>query len=385
MFEISSALENHHAIFYKLWQMGRPIFSKEIDTAAVKFDKEGNYFLFLFNPDFWDSLDFYNKLFVISHECLHVILNHGSRIKDSKNLIASNQSLDIVVNHLLINKFGFKRDKIKDWETYCWIETLFPNQNVSQNENYEYYYNLFTKKYGDGYPINIKTIDNHNFDIVDNKEFLRNLSDEEKKSLSKILEKHIGVGDWALLEALKKKKRKWESVIKKWSLFKIKQTQKEVEQWARLNRRLSMLSKEIFLPSEMETEEAQKQKDKIEVCFFLDTSGSCWDLKDRFFTAANSLPKQKFNVKLYCFDTEIWETTLESKRVYGGGGTSFAILESFIQKLDKHPDGIFVITDGYGDFIKPKKPKNWHWFLTEHGIKNLISKECNFYELSDFE
>ena len=42
-FEISLALEPFHAVFYKLWQMGKPIFNEEIETAAVQFDEVGNF------------------------------------------------------------------------------------------------------------------------------------------------------------------------------------------------------------------------------------------------------------------------------------------------------------------------------------------------------
>lgn len=389
--EISLALENHHAIFYKLWQMGKPELTTEIDTAAVKFDREGNYFLFLFNPDFWESLDFYNKLFVICHECLHVILNHGVRIKDTKNATVSNQALDIVVNHLLVDKFYFERNKIKDWGDYCWADTVFPDQKISHSESYEYYYNIFKKTYGDGSPLKItKTVDEHNFEF-DVGEVLKNikeLSDEEKRSLINSLGKNAGEGGGGysllLLKSVKKKK-KWESIIKKWSTSTLKQADFESEQWARLNRRLSMLPQDMFLPSDMEIEEVQKTKDKIEVYFFLDTSESCWEYKTRFFYAAQSLSEKKFKIHLYCFDTLIKETTLESKRIYGGGGTSFKIINDFINKLPKQPDGVFVITDGYGDFINPQKPERWHWFLTKDNTKSFISKKCNFYELSEFE
>ena len=59
-FEISNELEPHHAVFTKVWQMGKPIFDETIQTAAVQFDKEGNFILFRFNPEFWKSLDLKN-------------------------------------------------------------------------------------------------------------------------------------------------------------------------------------------------------------------------------------------------------------------------------------------------------------------------------------
>src|SRR5579863_2349365 len=44
--EISRALEVHHTLFYKLWKLGKPIFTDEIDTACVEFDDIGDVVAF---------------------------------------------------------------------------------------------------------------------------------------------------------------------------------------------------------------------------------------------------------------------------------------------------------------------------------------------------
>jgi len=110
----------------------------------------------------------------------------------------------------------------------------------------------------------------------------------------------------------------------------LKQNDKDHEQWARVNRRfvgIASSMSNMFLPSEMEIEEKEEEKKKIKVVFFLDTSGSCQHLAERFFKAAKSLDSKKFDVELYCFDTRCYKTSLESGRLYGFGGTSFSILE----------------------------------------------------------
>ena len=122
--------------------------------------------------------------------------------------------------------------------------------------------------------------------------------------------------------------------------------------------------------------------------FFLDTSGSCYHLKDRFFAAAASLPERRFNVRLFCFDTAVQETTLASGKIYGGGGTSFRIIEKHIQgeissKGCKYPE-VFVISDGYGDLVSPQHPSKWHWLLTDNGTKDYISKKSSVHELKDY-
>lgn len=392
--EILNSLERHHAIFYRLWQMGKPVFTKEVDTAAVQFDKVGNFVVFLFNPEFWESINLYNKLFIISHECLHILLNHGARIKDSNlsNRLACNQCLDIVVNHSLIDNFGFERPEIRDESQYCWVDTVFPGQSVSTKQTFEHYYNLFEKAYGDGFPSDLmNTVDDHLGMDFDSSSVLfdavEQMSAPEVDSLS-FLSKHAGDRgglSCAIVSCSSKKKRRWESLITAFSNTSKKILLKELDQWAKPHRRISGMSSELFLPSDLEVEDNNILRDKIKLSFFMDSSGSCWDLKDRFFGAATSLDQDFFDVSLFCFDTFVYEVNKEERKLFGGGGTSFAAIEVFLQSLRTYPDGVFVITDGYGDKVLPQFPNRWHWFLTENAYSSLIPKGSNKHYLSDFE
>jgi len=392
--ELLSSLEGHHALFYKLWQIGKPVFTQDVETAAVQFDKAGNFVLFLFNPTFWSSLDQYNKLFVICHECLHLILNHGVRVKDSSisNRQACNQCLDIVVNHLLVESFNFDKKKLSDASNYCWVETVFPDHKVSTKETFEFYYNLFEKSYGDGFPIaDTQTVDDHELmhcDSFDPLDIISEMPDFEKSSLS-ILEKHAGTESgksWAIVVGRSKIKHKWESVIKNWSLRRKKDVTKDLEQWARLNRRLFATKSDLILPSEMEVDDSIVEKSRIKVSFFLDSSGSCWHLKDRFFNAALSLDPKTFSVDLFCFDVDVHAVNAQEMKIFGGGGTSFATIERHLQNSgENYPDGVFVITDGYGDRVFPKFPDRWHWFLTEDAKVSCFPKGSKIHRLSDFE
>lgn len=433
--DISTSLEEHHAVFYKLWQMGRPVFNEDLPTACVQFDEVGEFVYFHFNPTFWSKLPLEGKLFVICHEALHIILNHGLRIKDSGiNRPATNSALDIVVNHLLVRSFGFNRKNIDDIikpifqemhkEKFdenqgglCWVDTVFKDKKPMppDNEMYEYYYNLFEKVYGDGGAGdgtigNGGPLDDHSMmgkeksddwgKLID--KLSQELTEDEKAPLKNIIDKHFDKkelqkagtetgGQWVFANTGKViKKKKWETVIKNWAKKYIQNTSKDQEQWARLNRRMVFLPKDTFLPSEMEIEDLADDKRRIQVFFFLDTSGSCWGLKDRFFAAAESLPNDRFDVRLFCFDTVVKETTLESKKIYGGGGTAFDIIEKHIQSIMTqegidYPKGIFCISDGEGTYVKPEVPQNWYWFLTRGGTKYYIPKESNIFNLEDFE
>lgn len=397
---ISRTLEKHHALFYMAWKMGRPVFNEHISTACVCFDREGDFLRFEFNPTFWDSLDDYNRAFVIAHECLHVILNHGFRTKNMKEHTRCNIALDVVVNHSLVNNFGFERTKIHDADNFCWVDTVFKQNTPPDDKYFEYYYQMMP-------PTKYHTllVDDHSgLSDIDWQSTIdklgEGLSDEEKVSVRGILEGKVeqfeasqagkgagGLWQYAVVGKVQSKK-KWETVIKKWSKKFDRNKFKDVEQWARLNRRFSMLSGDMILPTDMEIEDDPDHK-KIEVWFFQDTSGSCRGYINRFFSAALSLPKDRFDVKLHCFDTEVYETSLETKKLYGFGGTSFNIIESYIQiHIKKHkleyPEAVFVITDGFGNNVYPQVPQKWHWFLTS-SYRRCIPKECNVYNLKDYE
>ena len=400
--KIGNSLESHHAVFYQLWEMGAPVFTESIPTACITFDQEGRRISFLFNPKFYEKLSEYEKQFIICHECMHVILNHGSRISgmNQSDLPVANLALDIVINHLLVDRFGFKRDSLSMEKDLCWIDTVFTKpQEIKKEQCFEYYFKKLCQS--DEFKTQM-LVDSHDFfqnesveDIIDH--LNKTISKEDKNSIKGVIEKYFendknsktagtkSGGKWIFADVSNvKTKKKWETVIKKWSK-KYTTEFRDVEQWARINRRFSAISTDMFLPSEMEEEDRSDPK-KITVWFFQDTSGSCIHLKDRFFKAAMSLSTKKFDVKMHCFDTQVYETDLESKKLYGFGGTYFHIIEYHIQsnlKGKEYPT-VFVATDGYGTFVSPEYPKKWYWFLTNN-YRNNIPGECNIFNLSDYE
>src|SRR5581483_1638725 len=188
--EISRSLQDHHAIFSEIWQIGRPVFTEDIATAAIQFDESGEFVNFLFNPNYWNGLTSYERLFVISHECLHVILKHGVRTAGGKDSSRINVALDLVVNHLLVNSFEFDRKRIRDEDVLCWVDTVFKDKpEVPLNECYEYYYQLVPSA-----EINVFTVDDHSQLSKDINKIIgklnERLSTEEKKVIESIVEKH---------------------------------------------------------------------------------------------------------------------------------------------------------------------------------------------------
>lgn len=435
---IASELEMYDSVFYQLWNLGSPMLSTEIPTAAVAFnDTDGQLMYFILNPTFWESLSFEQKKFVICHESLHVIYQHGVRFSGLNKQLA-NYAADIVINHALINRFGFSRQEIDPKNIYCWVDKFF-DSTISDDMNFEYYYNLLLQQTSDAADgsdsqsdgsqqadgesngegdsqsttsgkasgpnngsQNSKLVDEHNFDGDASKileKLGENLPDSSKHKLKEMLDNEesgrtAGTtpgNNWLVVNVDNvKKKKKWETVIKKWALKYMKDADKSTEQWARLNRRMTMLPRDMFLPSDMEVEEREKDEKKIDVWFFQDTSGSCMGFAKRFFTAAKSLPTERFNIRLFCFDTSVYETSLASGRLSGFGGTSFTCIEDAIQRITKkegiaYPMATFVISDGYANGpVRPQYPKKWYWFLS-HNYTHCIPSESHIFKLADFE
>jgi len=437
--EIRDILETRHSIFYKFWEIGRPVELDTIPTACVRFDKTGSFLDFCFNPDFYKSLDMYSRAFIIAHEMLHVLLDHGFRGLDIKGGDPEllNIAMDVVVNEMLVFMAGFKRSAVKDHNKYCWMDTVFKREQDTYREamvraaaSFEYYYDILKKN-----PENTskqKLVDVHGDfgssstgrskkkqqvlnDLIKeaingcgkkDKEKLRkalndigkvkkpgskNETEDEDDSSLKGTQAGTGLGDamFSFAGISFSTKKKWETVIKKWAEKYMTHSSRDFTQWARTNRRFATIYSDLIIPTEMEVENRFEDKKRIKVVFFMDLSGSCYGYAKRFYKAVRSLPPERFKVDLYTFDTTVHAVDLtKDTHLKGGGGTSFSILESKVQEIkkrdQKHPEAVFVISDGYGNILVNEFPKKWYWFLTTN-YRACIPKESNIFLLKDYE
>jgi predicted metal-dependent peptidase len=401
--KILNSLIEYHSIFYKFWKISRPVFSLDIETAAVSFDNNNNCIQFLINPEFWGRQSEHNKKFIIAHECWHVINLHSKRV-NGKFTIQANHAMDIVVNESLVKYFNFNRKEIDPKNEYCWLDTCFTiEDNIEPWHNFEYYLNKLNSQSKTSQ--SFKIFNNHNGlkEIEDNisKEIFNNISKEELEVIVNITEDSEknskkedsqlrGTFDGNLRKSYilgeTSKKKKWESIIKKFEK-KIKKIETEDTHWLHKNRRISNLNSTLLIPSEIDCSIRKSRGEKIETWFFMDTSGSCWNLADRFFKAAKSLDPEIFDVKYYFFDTKIHPVDLTKNNIIGGGGTSFRIISNFIYLNKKQFPYVWILTDGYGDRINipQNQTKKWSWFLTENSSKEYIPNGCKIFDLQNFE
>lgn len=426
--EISFALERHHTLFYKLWALGRPVFDDRVPTAQVRFDKIGKCIMFEIGTAFWGTLSFVQKLFVICHEAKHVINNHGKRaldIKTAEDRRLANIAMDICVNEDLIARFGFQRDEIDPDDRWIWADKVAKELGLIGLEtdcSFEYYYNLLKRhappNFGGGGGTEgapgggggMETVDDHDalggMSDADIEEVMKEiaesgLSEDEMRRIANALnddkdKNERGCGNQALGQMFSiqpevvKKKRKWETVIRKWISKAIRIVDRDTSQWIRTNRRMAAVVSDLMLPSDATNDIRAPDKHKIKVWFFLDTSGSCISYKHRFFRAARSIPEDKFDMRLLCFDTSVYSTTLKSGAVFGGGGTSIRNVESYIlretiAKGQKYPDAVFLITDADAPPVSPLYPERWYWFLTDKYYERNVPEKSHKFMLKDYE
>jgi predicted metal-dependent peptidase len=434
--DAAGRLYRYHALFAAIMNYGKFSFSLQVPTAAVSFSlKDGKYLNFVFNPFLWESLDDNERTFVICHEMLHIAFRHGIRSQSLKdepdyNAIVCNIAMDLCINHILCDYFGFdRRDFVNPFmSNICFIDN-FEKQGIilEKNCSFEVYYRELMK------PENMEKLpkdymfDGHDMVDVSDKNGTP-LSKEEQDQIRNYIENKLGKdGEGMLKDMLKSKmnpnaknheksemkeagkaafgekysiilngkkyKRKWESIIRKWDKKMRQYIESEVDRFDRTKPRFAdVLSKmkNAYLPTEVKVYDEKFKKNRIQVFFYLDSSGSCIHLKDRFFNAARTLDPKRFDVRLFSFDHAVYACKITDAEVQGGGGTAFSIIEDSIQSVIKkenmeYPKKVFVITDGYGDDVRPEKPERWDIFLTEDGSKNNFPDTVVIHELKNFE
>lgn len=409
---ISRMVQKRHGVFYQFWELVAPCWDDTQPTACVGIDKENNNLSFSINKKFWDSCSDYQKEFIVCHEAYHLINQHGSRANGQFDE-AKNIALDIPINEGLVKYFDFDRSKL-DMEDFCWLDKVFPDGEAEPDRSFEYYYDILKQngrlismpKYcgnHDGLPKNkqeqdflnklIENLDEHSAnelkDILKRQQLIEQNSQDKNSTTPD--GNGRGEGTAGIIAKIEKrfvpKKKKWETIIRKFTRIKtIKDL--DVHHWITRDRRLAMFPQSFMLPNDLEINDRDKEKKKSSIFVFLDVSGSCWGMKDRFYKAFESIPKN-IAVKLFSFDDVAYELNTKERKIIGGGGTSFTCIEKKIQEVIKrenllYPQSVFVLTDGMADKVKPEKPKNWIFLLTTD-YQYCIPPESKRFDLREFE
>ena len=222
------------------------------------------------------------------------------------------------------------------------------------------------------------------------------IDEEEAEEIDKI-SLSAGNGDSTLLLIAQAKKivpkRKWETIVHEWASNALNSA--PVETMAVVPKHLTVILDQLNGRVEGKMNQPIILKEKIHVAFYADTSGSCVRYYQRFMDAALSLPEDKFDVKLYCFDTRVYPISRKEivekgqASMKGGGGTSFQPLINETVRIEREEGRRvvnFVITDAefYDSYSLPEEGRfRWHFMLVDHSSPPPTG--CRKYKLSEFE
>lgn len=408
--DIKYFIKEHSYLFYTfLNDMVEPEFSLETETACVVFNNDNKNFKFLINELFWESLNFFSKSFLISHEIMHVLLKHGKRGQQFLNSIDEkdksqdllNVAMDISINELLLVELEFSMELLNFPNSGCFVETVFSQSDIDsrsivKDESFDYYYRMYLDLYKLKTPP--PTFDDHSTQVQSGDESMKepsnsdytnvdSESDDEVNSLidsfldsegendSNFFSKEEKINESEETISISKKEKSLEDFfkisIKTSSKMKTKLSKKHV--WHGYNRRLSpilsSIDPKLSIPSIMN--QSNKVNGKHKILIYLDTSYSCFDDSERLLTMAANLPEKTFEIHLFSFSGRVKEIPKSNDGRYtlsNRGGTNIMAVCNHALELFKHSkfDAIFVLTDA--EFLPLKTSdlvefKKWFFFI----------------------
>lgn len=344
----------------------------EVDTAAT----DGKNLFF--NPEFFLGLDPDERIFLVLHEVMHNVYNHGIRL-GFRDRTTWNEAGDYVINDDLIQR-GFKmpKDGLHDVgyrgmsadEVY---EDLISKKDKGQSNAPAPWQDIKAppdSQQGDGTPDpngngqggqgqnqglgdvqapTAQEVEDHNKNLLTQATQASQMSGDKAGTVPGSLER--------TLEEMLKPKLPWNKILAKF-LFSLN---KNDYSWRKPNRRF--ISQGIIMPS-LHSEGVGR------IDFAVDTSGSVSESDFNRFISEIGYVFKTFNPKE--IGVMQFDSVLQSNdkccsvqdflkiKFSGGGGTRIEpVLEVF---KDNDAKALIILTDGYlyhGEKLDPKKPVIW--------------------------
>lgn len=422
--ELTPFLNRVNSIFFTFTQdMMKPEFSDQIATAAVMFARDSDEnpcVKFIFNPGFWDKLNYNEKIFVFIHEVLHVLFSHGKRGNEFFNSIDKkiqsypllNVAMDICINEIILEQYlsDIPRSTMPTiMEMICLIDSVFKEHSdkIEKGKNFQYYYQKYIEFFGEDSIQELETLsmDTHGFNDVD-PELLEEIETMIDETINEGNETDEGdldndmiaksSGGYSINKGAASNHSVTKTIIKpKTSLeeyFDLAvatsfQTEppKTKTQWYGVNRRSSGILKntKMNLPIRHTINKNKKHR----VLAYCDVSGSCERVSRKFISMINQLRESKYEKDIFVFADRVAECRISpSGQIsygYSGWGTNInSVLNDFQKdKLEKKYDAVFVLTDGYYSNIRYHSDdyfSNWHFFIIDNGLENCPVKSKSY-------
>ena len=411
--------QNYH-LATEVCKLGYPSENTSRPTAWLQWDKEKKKIIFFFNPKFAANLSDEEFDFIVGHETRHFInchiftlrdkLEHMERMQEPKKDIYRfvdrfGIAADCVVNDTLVNIDAL--GKIKDFPIEVMGELkrsplYFGEDTVGMDCEdltvMEVYYMLPENIEGSSPDEHAAWMSFFNDDGSLNKDFVKAVKDFVENNLenSALTDEALDALDEMKDKMEKSKDPSTRSILagsgiggKKrpinitndnigWDklLSSLVETKKTEDRWNRPNRKLSSFYPDVILPRE-------EPQDDQEVIVFIDSSSSMVQADvTRLTNVCRNAPKH-IKMKGVHFDTACFEFNLKTEEPVSRGGTSFDIIEKYLQGLKKYPKAIFVLTDGYGTNVNPQHPNRWAWILNGNRPSKSNIGNMKNYLISD--
>ena len=352
-------------------------YSTEVPTAAVA--RNGINCRLLINKEYWDSLDDEEQVFILKHECAHIMFKHMFLYEDLSNHQIANIAHDIEVNQWI--------DPTKTYlGKYFYPESINVPPALGSREYYRLIINnktnLKVQYVAGGSGDNMIDPENIPGNLVDDHSKMQDggdngfgdLSESERELISKQID-HIAKNT---AEQTMKQRGTIPDCFKEYieNLFKQKPP---VFNWKKYFRRLIGTAISIDLKKTRKKESvrfpdssAVKYRKKSKIFVAIDTSGSVNDeeLCD-FFSEINHILKANVDVDICECDTQIdriYEYTGKwDGSISGRGGTSF---DEPVRYFNEHRDYTTMVyfTDGYAPLPSIRVRNNQIiWVITSNG------------------
>ena len=391
-FEYSSELAK------RVYHLGKPCFTDSMQTASLGIMQNGHLH-FNFNRSFFDDLDEDEMIFVIFHEVLHYTFLHLFRCLDRLPALW-NIACDLVVNNFLLEKVGFGNIHNSRFSNFLKTAVTFENLGivpVNQRSSLtaEEVYELLEKNQKilqrkTGY---LRACDEHEWsndkiqdvskdgkntdNLPEQTESDKGQENKDNEMMEELIEQTQKIfRDWtsnwgdtqsgelrAIGEINKSVDMSWDLILSRRIASCIKLACEE--RWAPPNRKIAYLYPDVLLPADIEVEQVL-----LSILMAIDASGSILPcVLDKFVAIARSIPKNRVQLIAISFDTGIYPVDIWAKapKILGGGGTSFNAIDVFARQMNKYPDLVVVLTDGFASHPTILYPERWFWLITEQG------------------
>jgi predicted metal-dependent peptidase len=368
-------------------------FEEVEECPSIGVDGLGNC---IYNAKFIESLTEGELKSVLSHEVLHIVLEHLLRL-DSRDQELFNISTDLVINHLLVNnnfEFGTELTKyslIPYRDSYTFqglgIEVKDIGTKSAEMVYDELYLNPKIKKLmeqrdqegneeGDGNgkgKFKIKRFDKHKYSKEDkrSKSYIENKKKwNDAFSEASVYAKQQGklpAGMERLIGSILDEKVNWKNLLYKYI------TRSLPYDYTYNRPSKKSVSSGFYMPSIL--------RENIDITISVDTSGSIGKNElDEFLGEIIGIAKSFSNIdmKLIVCDCEIKDVyrvangdiaKIQNLTIRGGGGTSHLPVYDYVRENLPQTKFLINFTDGYTDFPKHEEVRTI-WVLTKNSCKD---------------